>query len=105
MNEQILKNFKLKGDSDLYADLIKVLDLNKKDTTKLMKFNVEEKEQGDDYWWMDIKMLTPGQSFGELALLNDAPRAATIRCNQECYFATIQREEWEKVLKRIELKT
>ena len=45
-----------------------------------------------------------GKSFGELALINDAPRAATIKCKTNCLFATIGRADYEKVLKQIETK-
>ena len=97
-----MMRFNFKVEADLYSDIIKVLDLGRKDAAKLLRFNLEEKNE--DQWFTEVKLMTPGQSFGELALINDVPRAATIKCNQECYFATIQREEYEKVLKRIELK-
>ena len=35
-------------------------------------------------------------------MLNDAPRAATIQCLDDCIFATIGRKNYEKALKNIE---
>ena len=82
--------------------MIKVLGLSRNEQKKLLKLN-EEEEYGDP-WFVEVVTLTTGQSFGELALLNDANRAATITCKKDCYFATIGRDEYEKVLKRIEQK-
>jgi len=32
-----------------------------------------------------------GYAFGELALLRDQPRFATVRCDQECHLASLDR--------------
>ncbi len=56
------------------------------------------------YFNKEVGVLKPGTQFGELALINDAPRAATIYCMQESIFAIIERAEYERVLKRIEIK-
>lgn len=37
------------------------------------------------------------QSFGELALLYNAPRSATIRCLEDTYFWAIDRKTFRKV--------
>ena len=42
----------------------------------------------------EVSILNKGMSFGEQALLNDAPRAATIRCNEDCYFAVLSKEDY-----------
>jgi CRP-like cAMP-binding protein len=44
------------------------------------------------HWFIEIKVIGPGSSFGEQALINDKPRAATITTLDECYFAVLGRE-------------
>lgn len=41
-----------------------------------------------------VGQLSPGHLFGELALMNNAPRATTIRCIQDSTFLTIAKEEY-----------
>ena len=53
-------------------------------------------------WFVEVVRLTDGQAFGELALINDKPRAATVMCLTQCYFATISREQYDKALNKIE---
>jgi CRP-like cAMP-binding protein len=48
--------------------------------------------------------LTAGKAFGELALINNRPRAATIKCLTDCHFATIKKEDYDALLKKIEIK-
>lgn len=53
---------------------------------------------------IEFNILTAGKSFGELALIKNQPRAATIQCLEDCYFAVIQKDDYEKVLQKIEQK-
>jgi CRP-like cAMP-binding protein len=47
--------------------------------TKEEYFNLEQIEKYKrKQWLIDVKVMKAGESFGELALKNDAPRAATI---------------------------
>jgi CRP-like cAMP-binding protein len=39
-----------------------------------------------------------GMSFGELALNNNVPRAATIRCRTDCHFAVMNKADYQKCL-------
>ena len=43
-----------------------------------------------------------GQSFGELALINDAPRSATVTAIDNCEFAILHRNDYDKMIKRVE---
>lgn len=45
-----------------------------------------------------------GKAFGELALINNKPRQATIRCVTDCHFAVISKNVYERILKKIEVK-
>jgi CRP-like cAMP-binding protein len=39
-----------------------------------------------------------GKAFGELALIKNKPRAATIKCLEDCHFAVMQKIDFDKVL-------
>ena len=86
----------------MVEDVSKVLNLSREDTQRYAKAKLEIENQPK--WFIEVAKLSAGQSFGELALINDAPRAATVYCLSECIFAVIERKDYEKVLKRIELK-
>ena len=51
-----------------------------------------------------MAVLEAGSSFGELALLKNKLRAATVKCKEPCHFAVIERKDYKKVLLRIEQK-
>lgn len=46
----------------------------------------------------EIKILEKGTSFGELALLENKPRAATVACKENCHFATLERQYFDQIL-------
>jgi len=46
-----------------------------------------------------VAYLGPGMLFGELALIEDQPRNASIRCKENCEFLVIERLNFEAVLK------
>ena len=43
-------------------------------------------------WFVDYTILKDGNSFGELALINDEPRKATIKCVTDCTFAKFSKQ-------------
>ena len=53
---------------------------------------------------MEVVKLIAGKSFGELALIKNKPRAATIKCLEDCHFAVMSKQDYQKVLQRIEQK-
>jgi len=54
--------------------------------------------------YIEVTQLKSGKSFGELALINNKPRAATIRAKKDCHFAVMQKADYQKVLQKIEQK-
>ena len=47
-----------------------------------------------------LKEYKPGESFGELALLYNAPRAATIKCkSDQCELWSLERETFNHIIK------
>ena len=45
-----------------------------------------------------IKILDAGSSFGELALLDDSPRLASIKCHSDSHFAILMKEDFQNIL-------
>ena len=41
--------------------------------------------------WLNVKTLETGMAFGELALLNNKPRAATIKCKDDTHLAVLDK--------------
>eukprot|EP01017_Pseudomicrothorax_dubius_P034028 TRINITY_DN4617_c0_g1_i2.p1 TRINITY_DN4617_c0_g1~~TRINITY_DN4617_c0_g1_i2.p1 ORF type:complete len:745 (-),score=89.20 TRINITY_DN4617_c0_g1_i2:47-2281(-) len=49
--------------------------------------------------WREVRVLRAGESFGELALINNKPRSATITCKEDCHFAILEKEYYKDILK------
>ncbi len=49
-----------------------------------------------------LAVLTDGDFFGEIALINDVPRNATVRTLVPCSFLTLTHERFDKLLEREE---
>lgn len=49
-------------------------------------------------WFVEVAQLTEGQSFGELALIDDKPRAATITAIEDCEMIYIMRHDYQRIL-------
>lgn len=56
---------------------------------------VFKKEEGEKF----LKVYYPGEAFGELALLYNAPRAATIVANENCTLWALDRETFNNIVK------
>ena len=71
--------------------------------TQVEKKNLEDLEQLEKcQWFIEYSKLVPGNTFGELALLNDDKRKATIVTVTPCSFATLNKEDYKKILGKIE---
>eukprot|EP00931_Biecheleriopsis_adriatica_P056634 TRINITY_DN33567_c0_g1_i1.p1 TRINITY_DN33567_c0_g1~~TRINITY_DN33567_c0_g1_i1.p1 ORF type:complete len:613 (+),score=133.41 TRINITY_DN33567_c0_g1_i1:58-1896(+) len=46
-----------------------------------------------------VATLKAGSLFGELALLNDQPRSASIKCMEDCEFLVVRRDDFDALLK------
>lgn len=46
-----------------------------------------------------LKIYYPGEAFGELALLYNAPRAATIKAKTDCVLFSLDRETFNNIVK------
>jgi cAMP-dependent protein kinase regulator len=55
----------------------------------------------DEFIEREVSDLGPGESFGEIALLNDAPRTANIKCKSNVDLAVLSREKYTKILSNI----
>jgi len=51
-----------------------------------------------------VKTYNPGESFGELALLYNAPRAASIKAVTDCTLFALDRETFNNIVKDAEVK-
>jgi hypothetical protein len=70
-----------------------------------MQLSVNEKENLDklelykEYdWFSEVSKLKSGDHFGDLAILDNKPRAATIKCINNCHFATLGHDDYQRVL-------
>jgi cAMP-dependent protein kinase regulator len=63
-------------------------------------FKTFNDEEGEKY----LKTYTPGEVFGELALLYNAPRAATIRAKEESVLWSLDRETFNHIVKDAAMK-
>jgi hypothetical protein len=61
----------------------------------------EEKEKALN-GLMEVAQLGKGKAFGELALIQNKPRAASIRCLQETHLAVMSRNDYDKVVKKLD---
>jgi len=57
------------------------------------------KRFGNDKEEKFLKVYTEGEAFGELALLYNAPRAATIKAKNDCVFWSLDRNTFNEIVK------
>ncbi len=54
--------------------------------------------------YIELQRLRGGKSFGEKALINNSLRSATVVCTKNTHFAVMNKMDYDKVLRKIELK-
>ena len=54
--------------------------------------------------FIEVSKLSSGKAFGELALIKDQPRAATIKCLTDSHFAVLKKEDYLKIIGKNEKK-
>jgi len=64
----------------------------------LIKMATNSGEKNSVYSLSEIANLNVGDGFGELALLNDGPRLASIVCKEDSHFATLNKENFQSLL-------
>lgn len=68
-------------------------------SSKTLKKKKTMKEQNEyEINEIEIKIMKGGSSFGELALLENKPRAATVICKENCHFATLEKQYFDEIL-------
>ena len=75
---------------------------------KLLKMRKVLKRQADKLEKMQryvvVREYDKGEAFGEIALLYDQPRAASINASKTSFFATIHKDDYVAYVKRFEKK-
>jgi CRP-like cAMP-binding protein len=64
----------------------------------------ERQQEVYESYFNEAVQLKNGKSFGELALINNKPRAATVKCLTDCHFAVLSKPDFEALLKKLEVK-
>ena len=103
-------------------DMISVIDAFEEKRYKAGEYVIKEGEQGDVVYLVDtgeldcektfkkgdqptyLKTYKPGESFGELALLYNAPRAATIKAKTDCLLWALDRGTFNNIVKEAAVK-
>lgn len=59
----------------------------------------KEENTEDNHDFKEIKILSDGDSFGELALLSNKSRSATVKCKEVSYFAVLSQRDYKRILR------
>lgn len=86
------------------AKQFKSLISSRKQTLQPSGITEPTKQYEETEWFIEIKKLRNGEYFGELALITDKPRAATITCLEKSSFAVIDKIAYKNVLIKIDEK-
>lgn len=118
--DKINQNIFLKGLSDEDKDII--IDAMKELKKKKGEIVIRQGDPGDEFFVVDegeiechrvfkqgeapkyLKTYLAGEGFGELALLYNAPRAATLTCKSPCTLLVLDRETFNHVIRESTFK-
>ncbi|CAG9316510.1 unnamed protein product [Blepharisma stoltei] len=67
----------------------------------VVKVLVPTSSPGQPDTLIEVATLEAGSAFGELALLKNQPRAASIICTEDCHFATLSKEPYLRILGKL----
>jgi CRP-like cAMP-binding protein len=70
--------------------------------TERKKSNVFLEKNDKELNLEEVSLIYPGKSFGELALINDNPRLASIIAKTECHLAVLGKKEFKLILSAVE---
>ncbi len=80
---------------DFFRKLQSTPTLSLQEMKKLVESELSQlRKQLDNKLLVEILSLKQGMSFGELALNNNQPRAATITCKTDCHFAVMNKVDY-----------
>ena len=84
----------MKGSVDVWVNIPKIIEEEMGPDGK--------KIQKTEMVLTNVKTLNSGDAFGELALLENRPRAATIICKDNCHFAVLEKNHFNRILSKME---
>ena len=94
--KQVLEKFQREYTYD-HAEHLALTESEKHSLARLRKFSAIP-------WFGEACKLHEGQSFGERALMTNETRAATVITETSCELAVLNRDDYVKVLKKVESK-
>ena len=72
-----------------------------KGTVGIYRREYPSNSNGENFELKKIKSLEAGYSFGELALMEKRPRAATIICEEPCDFGVLEKKYFNQILSKV----
>lgn len=93
----MLELFKTKLKERIFGKDALILNPN---THSLFK-NHDDLSANKSFSFKKVAEIWNGQIFGELALLSNKPRAATVTCLTDCHFATLDKRTFEIIKKNL----
>lgn len=72
--------------------------ITKQDIENLSTFQILNQQ----VWFVEVVRLGEGSTFGELALLNSKPRAATVHCVDDCICGVLNKHDYKKIIEKVQ---